>query len=93
MLRDVLDDFATGRDRRLMRMSAASRIALLSILLDELRAVYRDLAYEQKDWTVDPEAMREVQASLQGIALGIGRKEVGTRLRFTPAPRNRSASI
>lgn len=86
LLRKVLDDFATGNDRQLSRLSAASRIALIAVLLDELKAVYRDLAHEQQDWSVDPIAMRELQASMNAIAHAIGRR-TGGRLRFTPASR------
>ncbi|WP_298728430.1 hypothetical protein [uncultured Ferrovibrio sp.] len=93
LLRQVLDGFATGQDyRRLAIMSSASRIALIAVLLDELRAVYRALAYDQQDWVVDPDSMRELNNSLQAISLSIGRGRTTSRLRFTPAPRRGEAS-
>lgn len=93
LLRQVLDGFGSGQDyRRLAIMSAASRIALVAVLVDELRAVHRALSYDQQDWSVDPESMRELSNSLQAISLSIGRSRSTSRLRFTPAPRRGEAS-
>lgn len=81
LFRELLVEFDNCADR-LSRMSAASRLALLSLLVQEVRGVYGDLAEEQADWGVDPEAMEQADESLHQLLVSIMQSEYGIRLPF-----------
>ena len=81
LFRELLAEFENCADR-LSQMSAASRLALLSLLVQDVRSVYGDAAEEQVDWSVDPESMEQIDESLHQLTVSIMQSEFGIRLPF-----------
>ena len=81
LFRELLAEFDNRADR-LSQMSAASRLALLSLLVQDVRQVYGDLAEEQADWSVDPQCMEQIDEGLHQLMVGIMQSEFGIRLPF-----------
>jgi hypothetical protein len=81
LFRELLIEFQNQADR-LSQMSAASRLALLSLMVQDLRNAYGDVAEEQVDWSVDPQGMEQIDEILHQLMIGIMQSEYGVRLPF-----------
>lgn len=81
LFRELLAEF-DNQVERLSQMSAASRLALLSLLVQDVRSVYGDVAQEQADWSVDPRGMEQVDEILHQLMIGLLQSEYGISLPF-----------